>query len=260
MLTTSNKIGYVLEDHIKKLLESNYKSVTESEFASRFYRIYPFLNQSQSLKDNLEYWYIYDGITLCKHNHFSELEFRNRALERVKNREDYTNLSTFQLLDFLYLIDCLVWVDDRMVGIQIASMLPKGMFSKHNNNDNDDRSSNTITTNNSNNEFSKYSSVRSLAKKGIHSWLDTMIVIYSNLECLKTKCNTQSLLNSVKYIANTKPLLRNCHGYLDASSIYDTPLTKRHKPFLITVDEQGVNYTNNKANTDSSKLMKKVKT
>lgn len=242
MLTTSNKIGYVLEDHIKRLLESNYKPVSEVEFASRFYKTYPFLNESQSLRDNLEYWYIYDGITLSKHNHFTELEFRNRAIEGVKNREDYKSLSTFQLLDFLYLIDCLVWVDDRMIGIQIASMLPKGMFKKHNTNN---------TSGGGNNEFSKYSSVRSLAKKGIHSWLDTMIVIYSNLECLKSKSNTQSLLDSVKYIANTKPLLRNSQGYINASSIYDSPLSKRHKPFLITVDEKGVNYTNSKANIDS---------
>lgn len=235
MLTT--KIGHVLENHIKDLLQSHYKPVTEEEFTQRFYKTYPFLDKFQSLRYNLEYWYIYDGITLCKYDHFAELEFRNRALISVKNRDDYESLSIFQLLDFLYLIDYLIWVDNRMVGIQIASMPHKQSYNKDLNKINKD------------NEFSKYSSVRSLAKKGIHTWLDRMIVIYSNMSYLKSEFNINGLIKSINNIANCKPLLRkhNNNEYSNANSIYESPFNKGHKPFLITINDKGVLYTRHKA-------------
>lgn len=241
MLTT--KIGHVLENHIKDLLQTNYKPVTEEEFTQRFYKTYPFLDNFQSLRYNLEYWYIYDGITLCKYDHFAELEFRNRALVSVKNRDDYESLSIFQLLDFLYLIDCLIWVDNRMVGIQIASMPHKQSYNKNFNNINKN-----INNLNKENEFSKYSSIRSLAKKGIHTWLDRMIVIYSNMSYLKSEFNIKGLIKSINNIANCKPLLRKHNkGFINANSIYESPFNKGHKPFLITVNDKGVLYTRYKA-------------
>lgn len=230
------EIGHILENHIKDLLQTNYRPVTEKEFTERFYKTYPFLDKFHSLSYNLEFWYIYDGMTLCKYNHMGELEFRQRALISVKNREDYSSLSVFQLLDFLYLIDDLIWVDNRMVGIQIATMPFKSSSNKNYNAQNK-----TIN-------FSKYSSVKSLAKKGIHTWLDRMIVIYSNMAYLQSQVNINALIKSIQNIANSKPLLRKSNNqYLNANSIYETPYHKGHSPFLITINDKGVLYTRHDA-------------